>query len=73
MGADGPAHSGCPTTLRVVGPVMPAAFVIVWLGVFVCCGALGWKTQREGWFLAAFAWLLFVGPVCWLMVGAAGS
>jgi hypothetical protein len=49
---------------------MPAAFAVVWLGVFLACGWFGWKAQREGWFLAAFAWLLFVGPVCWLIVGA---
>jgi hypothetical protein len=40
--------------LRVVVPAMPAAFVLVWLGVF----------------LAAFAWLRFGGPVCWPMVGS---
>ncbi len=59
-----------PRTLRVVVPAMPAAFAVVWLGVFVACGWFGWRAQREGWFLAAFAWLLFVGPVCWLIVGA---
>jgi chromate transport protein ChrA len=52
---------------------MPAAFLGVYVGVLVLCGWVGWKTQREGWFVAAFAWLLFVGPACWLMAGAVGS
>jgi biotin transporter BioY len=52
---------------------MPAGFLVVYLGVLVLCGWLGWRTQREGWFVAAFAWLLVVGPVCWMVVGAAGS
>jgi hypothetical protein len=49
---------------------MPAAFVLVWLGVFVLCGWVGWKKQSEGWLIGGFAWLLFVGPLCWLIVGA---
>jgi hypothetical protein len=49
---------------------MPAVFGLVWIGVFVGLGWAAWKTQREGLFLAAFAWLLFVGPACWLAYGA---
>jgi hypothetical protein len=54
-------------------PALPAYFAPVWLGAFVLIGWIGWKKQREGWFLVAFAWLLFVGPICWLMVGGARS
>ena len=61
-----------PSLLCVV-PAMPLGFVVVYVGVLVVCGWVGWKTQREAWFLAAFAWLLFVGPACWMLVGAAQS
>ena len=52
---------------------MPVVFLPVWLGGVVLFGWLGWKTQTEGWFVVAFAWLVFVGPLCWLMFGAAAS
>lgn len=52
---------------------MPPAFAFVYVGVLVLCGWVGWKTQREIWFLAAFGWLLVVGPACWMLVGAATS
>ncbi len=54
-------------------PAMPLVFLPVWLGVAVVLGWIGWRTQTEGWFVAAFAWLMFVGPICWLLVGAALS
>jgi chromate transport protein ChrA len=52
---------------------MPVIFLPVWVGVAVLLGWIGWRTQREGWFAVAFAWLVLVGPICWLMVGAALS
>ncbi len=52
---------------------MPVVFVPVWLLGFVLFGVIGWRTQTEGWFLVAFAWLLLVGPVCWILLGAADS
>ena len=54
-------------------PPMPPIFLPVWLGVAILLGWMGWKTQAEGWMVAAFVWLMFVGPVCWLMLGAALS
>ncbi len=59
--------------MRVMVPAMPILFLPVWLAVAALLGGIGWRTQTEGWFVAAFAWLVFVGPVCWLMLGAAGS
>ena len=57
----------------LVIPPMPPVFLPVWLGVAILLGWMGWKTQAEGWMVAAFVWLMFVGPVCWLMLGAALS
>ncbi len=54
-------------------PAMPPVFLPVWLGVGILLGWIGWKTQSERWVFAAFAWFVFVGPICWLMVGAALS
>jgi len=54
-------------------PAMPVIFLPVWLGVAVLLGWLGWKTQAEAWFVVAFAWLVVVGPLCWLMLGSARS
>ncbi len=54
-------------------PAMPVIFLPVWLAVALLMGWIGWRTQTEGWFVAALVWLVFVGPVCWLMLGAAQS
>ncbi len=59
--------------MPLVIPAMPVVFVPVWLLGFVLFGVIGWRTQTEGWFLVAFAWLLLVGPVCWILLGAADS
>ncbi|MFZ2012351.1 MAG: hypothetical protein WAV00_00830 [Nocardioides sp.] len=51
-------------------PAMPVVFLPVWLGVAVLLGWIGWRTRAEGWFVAAFVWLVVVGPLCWLALGA---
>ena len=55
---------GCPA--RVV-PALPVVFLPIWLGGFVGPLVVGWRTQKEAWFPAAFAWLLVVGPLLWLL------
>jgi hypothetical protein len=52
---------------------MPVVFLPVWLGVAVLLGWVGWRAQSETWFVAAFVWLVVVGPLCWFALGAAGS
>ena len=52
-------------------PALPVVFLPIWLGGFVGLLVVGWRTQKEAWFLAAFAWLLVVGPLLWLLLGAA--
>ena len=54
-------------------PAMPPIFLPVWLGVGILFGWVGWKTQNEKWIAVAFVWLVLVGPICWLMLGAALS
>lgn len=54
-------------------PALPLFFLPVWLGLVLLLGWIGWRTSNDGWYAAAFAWLVFIGPVCWLMLGAAKS
>jgi hypothetical protein len=54
-------------------PAMPPIFLPVWLGIGLLFGWIAWKTQTEWWIAVAFVWLVFVGPLCWLMLGAALS
>ena len=54
-------------------PAMPVVFLPVWLAVAVLLGWVGWRTESEGWFVAAFFWLAVVGPFCWFALGSARS